>query len=87
MSLHVLIPLSLSATIDPACQQAIPNLDGGEGHSDVVMFETNVDLSTAPEEEAEEEQSAAAAAGRREGGDGGAEGPAAGETVAEETAS
>ena len=51
------ITLSLCATIDPACQQAIPNLDGGEGHSDVIMFETNVDLSAAPEEEAEEEQS------------------------------
>ena len=31
--------------LDPACQQNIPDLDGGEGCSEYIIHGTNVDLS------------------------------------------
>ena len=32
-------------SLDPACQQSIPILDGGVGCSEYVIYGTNVDLS------------------------------------------
>jgi platelet-activating factor acetylhydrolase len=34
---------------DPAfCEKSVPNLDGGEGHSELIIFGSNVDVSAAP---------------------------------------
>ena len=32
-------------SIDPAYQKPVPNLDGCEGHSEHILFGTNVDIS------------------------------------------
>ena len=41
----------LSHSTDPASQTHIPNLDGGKGHSEHIIFGTNLDLSKPPEGE------------------------------------
>ena len=38
-------PSSLPPSPDPAYQQHVPNLDGGDGHSEHIIFGTNVNLT------------------------------------------
>ena len=44
---NIMLSCTVSTTfsIDPAYQQPLPNLDGCEGHSEHVLFGTNVDIS------------------------------------------
>ena len=38
----------LLSSPDPAYQQHVPNLDGGDGHSEHIIFGTNLDLTESP---------------------------------------
>ena len=44
------------ALSDPTYAKDVPNLDGGEGHSEHILFGTDVDLSKATEQPATDEQ-------------------------------
>ena len=43
---------------DPTYGKDVPNLDGGEGHSEHILFTTDVDLSKVTEQPATDEQQA-----------------------------
>ena len=43
---------------DPTYGKDVPNLDGGEGHSEHILFTTDVDLSKVTEQPATDEQPA-----------------------------
>ena len=50
-SLCLEFSLSYSPLSDSAYQQHVPNLDGGDGHSEHIIFGTNLDLTKSSDSE------------------------------------
>lgn len=67
----------LSVSLDPAYQQKIPDLDGGEGSSEYIIHGTNVDISDPPAEAEQQE--------REEGGERAEDTTAAGDEEEDKT--